>query len=149
MIKFIATEDTLPLRSSVLRNGEPTTECYFQADDLPTTFHLGYHSPVDEIVSILTCQLESMEPYTGIGYRLRGMATHPEWQGKGIGTLLLKEVIDHLANEMKADYLWCNARRVAHDFYQNLGFEFLSEEFEIPGIGLHRVMYLDLYNKNS
>ena len=144
MVKFIDAEDTLPLRSEVLRNGEPLAACYFQADRDPTTFHMGYFAPTDELACILTCQLEAMEPYDGLGYRLRGMATHPEWQGKGIGSQLLKAAINHLTHEIKADYLWCNARKVAYDFYQNLGFEFLSEEFEIPGIGSHKVMYLGL-----
>ncbi len=144
MIKFITAMDTLPLRSRVLRNGESLDACHFQGDVDPDTFHMGYLSPENEVVCILTCQLESMEQYDGLGYRLRGMATHPEWQGKGIGSQLLKAAINHLAHEIKADYLWCNARRVAYDFYQNLAFEFLSEEFEIPGIGPHKVMYLKL-----
>ena len=144
MVKFIAAEDTLSLRSKVLRNGEPLASCYFQADLDSTTLHMGYFSPADTLVCILTCQLEAMEPYEGLGYRLRGMATHPEWRGKGVGSLLLKAAINHLTHEIKADYLWCNARRVAYDFYQNLGFEFQSGEFEIPGIGPHKVMYLGL-----
>ncbi len=144
MIKFITATETLPLRSKVLRKGEPMEICHFQADGEPTTFHMGYFSSEGQVICILTCQLESMEPYEGLGYRLRGMATHPEWQGKGIGSILLKAAINHLAHEIKADYLWCHARRVAYDFYQNLAFEFLSEEFEIPGIGPHKVMYLGL-----
>lgn len=144
MVKFITAENTLPLRSQVLRNGEPMAVCYFQADHDSATLHMGYFSPADELVCILTIQLEAMESYDGLGYRLRGMATHPGWQGKGIGSILLKAAINHLDLETKADYLWCNARRVAYGFYQHLGFEALSEEFEIPGIGPHKVMYLGL-----
>jgi len=104
---------------------------------------MGYLSPQGEIICILTCQQEDMEDYDGLGYRLRGMATHPEWRGRGIGSQLLTAAMAYLT-ERYADYLWCNARRVAYDFYLHLGFDFVSDEFEIPGIGPHRVMYLKL-----
>lgn len=145
MIKFITAEDTLPLRSRVLRNGLAPAECYFEADQLPTTFHLGYFHPDIIPVSILSCQLESMEGYEGLGYRLRGMATDSDWQGKGLGSHLLQEAITYLTNDLHADYLWCNARRIAYGFYRNMGFQFVSEEeFEIPGIGPHMVAYKPL-----
>jgi|SRR5690606_395181 Predicted acyltransferase len=144
MIRFINPEETLPLRSLVLRHGAPLPQCHFQGDNEETTFHMGYLDQKGQIVCILTCQQEPLEGYTGLGYRLRGMATHPDWQGKGLGTDLLQAAIDHLATELEADYLWCNARRVAYDFYQHLGFAIVSDEFEIPGIGPHRVMRLRL-----
>ncbi|MGK6351377.1 GNAT family N-acetyltransferase [Parapedobacter sp. DT-150] len=141
MIRFISTEDTLPLRSRVLRDGAPPDSCYFQGDDSPDTFHMGYVSSQQGIICVLSCQPETMDGYEGLGYRLRGMATHPDWRGKGIGSLLLDAAIDHLTTVLMADYLWCNARRAAYDFYLHLGFSFLSEEFEIPGIGPHKVMF--------
>lgn len=144
MIKFISAEDTLPLRSAVLRNGDLPANCYFEADLLPSSFHMGYFHDSGELICILTCQLEAMEGYSGLGYRLRGMATHPQWKGKGIGSELLRTAIGHLSNELQADYVWCNARKAAYSFYLTLGFEMLSEEFEIAGIGPHKVMYLGL-----
>lgn len=141
MIKFITAEETLPLRSSVLRNGALLSACHFQGDELETTFHMGYQSPQGDVVCILSCQPERLEGYEGEGYRLRGMATHPSWRGNGIGSLLLRAATDYLSTDLQADYLWCNARRVAYDFYLNLGFDIISEEFEIPAIGPHRVMY--------
>lgn len=144
MIKFIATEDTLPLRSKVLRDGAPIAECYFQTDDLETTFHMGYVSTAGDLAAVVTCLLEPVEGYEGLGYRIRGMATDPDWQGKGIGTALLTATIDYLTTGLLADYIWCHGRRIAYGFYQHLGFEPLSEEFEIPGIGPHKVMFLKL-----
>lgn len=143
MIKFISADDVLPLRSLVLRSGAPLDSCRMDVDQLETTFHMGYYED-RQLVCILTCQLEDLEEYNDIGYRLRGMATHPDFTKKGIGSQLLTAAIDHLIHELKADYLWCNARRVAYSFYLNLGFEILSEEFEIPVIGPHKVMYLGL-----
>ncbi len=36
--------------------------------------------------------------------------------------------------------LWCNARMAAVGFYRRAGFEVVSEEFDVPGIGAHVVM---------
>ncbi|RQP14290.1 MAG: N-acetyltransferase [Parapedobacter sp.] len=144
MVRFITAEETLPLRSCVLRDGAPLSACHFQGDEDESTFHLGYTAGENTIVCILSCQRESLEDYEGVGYRLRGMATHPDWRGKGLGSNLLIVAIEHLTHALNADYLWCNARRVAYGFYLHLGFDFISEEFEIPLIGPHRVMYLGL-----
>ncbi len=144
MVRFITAEETLPLRSGVLRQGAPASDCHFQGDEDAGTFHMGYVSPEGMIVSILSSQCEPLESYPGVGYRLRGMATHLDWRGKGIGSLLLTAAIEHLTDVLGTDYLWCNARKVAYDFYSHLGFDFISEEFEIPNIGPHRVMCLEM-----
>jgi predicted GNAT family N-acyltransferase len=44
----------------------------------------------------------------------------------------------------KVNYAWCNARQVAVNFYANVGFEVVSKEFDIPGIGPHYAMYLKI-----
>ncbi|MBS1503675.1 MAG: GNAT family N-acetyltransferase, partial [Bacteroidetes bacterium] len=44
----------------------------------------------------------------------------------------------------KANYIWCNARKKALKFYTNMGFEVISDEFEVPNIGPHRVLYLKI-----
>ena len=144
MVHFITAAETLPLRSSQLRNGQPAANCYLDRDHEPTTFHMGLRGADGSILSVLTCQIEALEGYTGIGYRLRGMATHPQHQGKGIGSQLLGKAIAHLTHAIQAGYIWCHARRAAYGFYQRAGFEFISEEFEILKIGPHRVMYRSL-----
>ncbi|RZK10679.1 MAG: GNAT family N-acetyltransferase [Flavobacterium sp.] len=57
--------------------------------------------------------------------------------------MLIKYAIDYL-KEAKADYIWCNARTSAIDFYKKQGFETISEEFEISGVGPHYIMILNL-----
>ena len=37
--------------------------------------------------------------------------------------------------------LWCNARTSAMGFYQNVGFEKIGEEFDIPTVGPHVLMF--------
>lgn len=145
MVKLISAEEAYPLRSLVLRNGASFEHCRFEGDHLDSTFHMGYLDSNGVTISILTCLLDAMDGQTGVGYRLRGMATHPDWQGKGVGAMLVRAAIARLTDELGADYLWCHARKVAYGFYASLGFDFRSPEFEVPGIGPHRVMYLNLW----
>jgi ribosomal protein S18 acetylase RimI-like enzyme len=71
------------------------------------------------------------------------MVTHPDFQRKGLGNQLLNFSIVYLKGQ-QANYIWCNSRKLAYKFYLGLGFEFVSEEFELPNIGSHKVMYLKL-----
>ncbi|MEJ7691706.1 GNAT family N-acetyltransferase [Daejeonella sp.] len=142
MITFITTDQTLDLRSSELRWGLDRSLCGFEGDDDKDSFHVGYVQD-EKLVSIATFHKQPMEGFFGTGYQLRGMVTHPEFQGKGIGNQLLNFSIVYLGGQM-ANYLWCNSRKIAYKFYQGIGFEFISEEFELPKIGPHRVMYLKI-----
>ncbi len=142
MTQFITPAQVLPLRSLVLRNGKPEIECVFPGDEVPDSFHLGYERN-GEIICVASFYLKGKEGFSGKAYKLRGMATHPEWQGKGIGNQLLNFAIVYLRNQ-QANYLWCNARQKAYRFYQSIGFEFISEEFEFPEIGPHKSMYLKI-----
>jgi predicted GNAT family N-acyltransferase len=141
MIRFITPEQTLPLRSLVLRDGLPEKECLFDHDMLPTTFHLGYFDEKGDLMCVLTCMKENHGKLPKDAYRLRGMATHPDVRRKGYAKDLLTAAIEHIKTQLEIDYLWFNARTIAFPFYEALGFEFMSDEFEIPGIGPHREMF--------
>lgn len=139
MVSLISLEETLSLRSRVLRNGQiAPANCINEGDDQPDTFHTGWKEN-GQILGIATFMRENLEGESGQGFRLRGMAVAPEYQGRGLGAKVLELGMEKLKSE-GINYLWCNARKVAYDFYVRQGFEFLSEEFEIAGIGPHKVM---------
>jgi GNAT superfamily N-acetyltransferase len=140
MINYIKAEETLPLRSAVLRNNLPLDQCKFPTDD--QGFHLGYFLD-DELIVIATFFEEDYAELGIGGFRLRGMATAKAYAGKGYGSALIKFAIDELKNKGAA-YIWCNARRIAVGFYSKLNFRIISEEFEVPGIGPHFNMSLQL-----
>jgi GNAT superfamily N-acetyltransferase len=142
MIKFITSDQTLAIRSSELRSGIEPDLCRFEGDNDSGTFHVGYFAD-DKLVSIASFYSQGREGFPGTGIQLRGMATLSEFQGKGIGNQLLNFSIVYLKGQ-QANYLWCNARKAAYRFYLGIGFEFISEEFEIGIIGTHRVMYLKI-----
>lgn len=141
MIRFITAEQTIPLRALVLRQDLPIEESSFVGDDLETTFHLGYFDEDDILTCILTCVKENHGKLPKDAYRLRGMATHPDHRRKGYAADLLAATITHLKEQLGIDYLWFNARKIAFPFYESSGFEFMSDEFDIPTAGPHREMF--------
>ena len=73
-------------------------------------------------------------------WRLRGMATRADLQGKGIGSMVLKAALEHVGTE-GGELIWCNARVSALAFYERAGFRTWGEPWEIPGHGPHVVMW--------
>lgn len=143
MIKFISKDDILPIRNEILREGKLTLDqCRFDGDDNPESFHLGYFDG-EELVSIASFHPQGYGEFQGKAYQLRGMATLKSHQGKGLGTQLINFAIVYMRGQ-KVNYVWCNARKVAANFYSNVGFEIVSKEFDIPGIGPHYAMYLKI-----
>jgi len=143
MVKFISKDDVLPIRNEILREGKRTLEqCRFQGDDDPESFHLGYFNN-DQLACIASFHPQGYGEFAGKAYQLRGMATLNAFQGKGLGTQLVNFAVVYMRGQ-KVNYVWCNARKVAASFYSNLGFEVVSPEFDIPGIGPHYAMYLKI-----
>jgi hypothetical protein len=143
MIKFITGTDVLAIRNEILREGKLELEqCRFAGDDNPDSFHLGYFTG-GQLICVASFHPQDYSEFTGRGYQLRGMATLSNYQGKGLGTQLVNFAIVYLRGQ-KINYVWCNARKVAVSFYSNVGFEIVSKEFDIPGIGPHYAMYLKI-----
>ena len=143
MIEFIGAGKTLELRSKLLREGKlPPEDCKFEGDDAEGAFHLGYYEE-DRLLGVVSFLPHGRAEFAGKGYLLRGMAVLPEYRNRGIGNLTANFGVLYLKGQ-KVNYVWCDARKVAYSFYLGLGFEFVTDEFDIPGIGPHRVMYLKL-----
>ena len=143
MIKFIAVDELLPIRNEVLREGRLTLdECRFPSDKIEGAFHLGYYVG-DELACIASFHSQNYGEFAGKAYQLRGMATTEQYRGKGFGNQLVNFAIVYLRGQ-KTNYVWCNARKKAVAFYHNAGFEIISPEFEVPGIGPHYVMYVKI-----
>ena len=71
------------------------------------------------------------------------MAVENNCQGQGVG----KKILDFAFLELKkrkTDFLWCNARLIALDFYKKLNFKIYGEIFNIKDIGPHYVMYIKI-----
>lgn len=110
----------------------------YPGDGLSTTVHLGAFAG-ERLVGIASLYRQARPGKPGGGWRLRGMATEADVRGAGFGAELLEACLGHVAAS-GGDELWCNARAPAVGFYRRAGFEVVSEEFQVPGIGSHVVM---------
>jgi predicted GNAT family N-acyltransferase len=143
MIRFIPVEELLDIRNNILREGKLTFEqSRFPTDKLEGAFHLGTFVK-GELVTIASFHPQNFGEFIGEGYQLRGMATIEKYRGQGFGNQLLNFAIIYLRGQ-KVNYLWCNARKKAAQFYLNMGFEIISPEFDVQGIGPHYVMYVKI-----
>ena len=123
-------EELVDLRHGVLRQGLPRGEAIFPGDDAPTTRHFGaFHAGVAVGCATFLLNRWEAEP----AWQLRGMATLPEYRGKGVGRALLDEAEAGLGDAL----LWCNARVPAVGFYQAMGWRVVSAQFEVPTAGPH------------
>lgn len=130
------------LRLRVLRPGQPPSSVDHNYDHLADAVHVAAIDASDDVVACATLYPEET-PDGRPAWRLRAMASAPEVRGKGYGASVLRFGMQ-LARDRGGELLWCNARSGAVWFYERLGFVKMSEEFEIPPIGPHFVMEVEL-----
>ncbi|MEM1056821.1 MAG: GNAT family N-acetyltransferase [Bacteroidota bacterium] len=140
-----------PLRGAILRPGEPPDSLVYPGDDAQLAFHAGGFLG-EEIHGIATVYPET-PPLAHLGgipeaayaegaaFRLRGMATSEAARGTGMGRELLLACFAHIRRS-GGSFLWCNARSGALGFYERMGLETVGEEFDLPPIGPHFVMWI-------
>ncbi len=140
-IRTITAAETVELRQAILRPHQRPEECVYPHDHTPETFHLGAFVG-ERMVGIASFLYDSHEelPEPKSQYRIRGMATLPDFRQVGIGMALLTDGLSIL-KEKGAQLVWCNARETAFVFYEKAGFETLGAMFELPGIGPHKVLW--------
>ncbi|MGZ4792535.1 MAG: GNAT family N-acetyltransferase [Ilumatobacteraceae bacterium] len=124
--------ETHPLRRAVLRNDMPGRPVVFDGDDRPGTVHLGVRAG-DALVAISTWIPNSYGSQPAV--QLRGMATAPELQGRGVGGILVDAGCRRAATI--APLVWARARDSALNFYMRHGFVvegdgFIDETTKIP-----------------
>lgn len=139
----ISANDTYPIRQKMLRQGFPIEASIFSGDEDEQTFHLGAF--VDgKLVSVASFFFETNPLiHEEFQYRLRGMATVEEHQRQGLSSELITMAFS-IVKQNFCNILWCNAREKATGFYQTVGFEKIGDEFEIPEIGPHFLMFKKL-----
>jgi GNAT superfamily N-acetyltransferase len=132
-------EEMFQVRWEVLRPGRPIEAAQFPGDDAPETIHCGAFE--GQTGRNIACATLTRVDWKGEpAWQLRGMGVVAEYQGKGVGRVLL-EVLEGLAREASPiRLLWCNAREEALGFYQKQGWDIASERFHIEDVGPHYKM---------
>ena len=137
IVKPIPIDAVYPIRHAVLRKGKPFESCKFNNDLNDTTTHYGVFK--DNKLAGVASILKNDHPqiHAASQFQLRGMAVLDTFQGKGLGSYLIKHIIKTYCPSI----IWCNAREKAVPFYSNNQFSIIGSAFHIPKIGLHYVMH--------
>jgi GNAT superfamily N-acetyltransferase len=141
-IRPITAAQARTVRLPVLRPGLPPEAAIFDHDDDLGTRHFGAFEG-ERLVGVATFFAETCPKRTeSSAWRLRGMATLPEMQGRGAGRALVAEGV-RVAKSSGASLMWCNARVTARGFYEKLGFVAVGDEFRLPVTGPHYMMMIE------
>ena len=127
---------TYPLRHALLRKGKPLKSCYFEMDKTKEAIHLGAFKS-KKIIGILSAfqtpcpQFEKLQ-----GVQLRAIAVATKYQHRGVGSLLIQGIFQHINKNI--DCIWLNSRIAANNLYKSNGFKPIGQQFEIESIGTHQ-----------
>jgi GNAT superfamily N-acetyltransferase len=131
-IRSIEPAQTYALRHAVLWPDKPLA--YVQLPEDEAGQHFGAFV-ADALVAVISLFVGA----DGVA-RFRKFATDPAWQGRGVGTLLLRHIIA-VAQTQGASQLWCDARQATLPFYQRFGLAPEGQVFykgEVPYVRLRR-----------
>jgi GNAT superfamily N-acetyltransferase len=138
----VPPERTHALRGRVLRPGLPLDRVRWPVDDEPDTAAFAATDASGEVVGTALVYPEPC-PWAGDrpgAWRLRGMATAEAHRSAGVGTAVLRAVLDHV-RAVGGTIVWCNARLPARRFYERAGFAVHGEPWDDPDIGPHVAMW--------
>ena len=162
VVELVDAQVVRPLRRAVLRPDQPVASSAYPGDDDPRTAHGAVLAPalpppwsgdgdggdgpgMPVVIAVGTVLVDPppWDPERREAWRVRGMATAPQWRGRGLGTTVLAALVDHAAAPGDG-LVWCNARVPARRLYERAGFAARGEVFDIPGIGPHVRMWRTL-----
>ncbi|MGH7724523.1 MAG: GNAT family N-acetyltransferase [Candidatus Eiseniibacteriota bacterium] len=142
-VRPISVAEAQPIRKAILRPHLPPEQCVYPGDDLPDSLHVGAFDG-DRLVGVATVLHQppdgSSDPYD---WRIRGVATLPEVRRRGAGSGMMRRLEAH-ARAHGARRVWFNARTDARAFYEALGYAVDGAPFDVPGVGMHLLMWKDL-----
>jgi len=130
-IRRIAACDTISLRDAALRPGLAPGGSHYSGDEAPETLHLGAFWD-NTLVAVATLCREVMPgTQSTTTWRLRGMATLPEYRGRGLGRQLAQRCTAYAAKQ-GGTCVWCTSRVATVALYRTLGFTECSDTFSLP-----------------
>ncbi len=139
-------DEVVPLRHAVLRPHQRPEEAVFAEDTRADAAHFCARDEEGRVVSAVSVWPEAppWRPEASPAWRFRAMATAPQWQRKGVGSAVLAALVAHVS-ALGGGLLWCNARLAAACFYEKAGMERTGEIWEIPVIGPHVAMFMEVW----
>ena len=135
-IKLCNAADIIDLREKILRPYGLRSEVLFSEDENTSSQHYKLEIPSREIIGCASLLPEEWEGKSAL--RLRAMAIDIPYQNQGLGTLLLR----HILEKNKGETIWCHARTTSEEFYKKFGWKTVSVPFVYGGAGVSVKMVL-------
>ena len=120
----LTVEEVLPIRHRVLWPDKPISFCRVPEDDNGKHYGVKLDGLVVCVASVFIMNGEA---------RLRKFATIEEFQGRGIGSFVLKHIVEE-CQKLGVKVFWFDAREEAIPFYSKFGFITEGEKFHKNGI---------------
>jgi len=148
-IRLVELDDTFALRKAVLRPWLTPEEARASWEGFEEHFHVGALQNgcvVSTAGFVVEAHPDYADAFGPVQWHLRGMASDPALQGKGLGGQVLAfgvaELVRRLAAKGQASAaLWCSGRTVAQSFYERHGFTPIGDLYETPGTGPHYIFW--------
>ncbi|KAJ7119745.1 GCN5-related N-acetyltransferase [Mycena epipterygia] len=128
----INADETVPLRHSVLWPNAPVSYVLLPEDS--PGWHYGAFIGSDPhpvaVISLFAepCPIDNaVDHHRAI--RFRKFACDPAYQGRGIGTNLLRHIISVAGSELGGTLLWCDAREATRAWYERRGLSAFGDVF--------------------
>ena len=149
-IKLVSKEEVYPLRHQVLRPQKPFDEIIYDTDTEIETFHVGAYLE-DKLICVASFnRADLVHGYasqdtqkTQAHFRLRAMATLPEYRRLGAGRAVVSFAENYLLKE-GIHLIWCRGRTSVQGYYEALGFVALGDVYDYPTLGEHITLYKNL-----
>lgn len=139
-IEMISWQQALPIRQQVLWPDKPAHFCQVEGDE--QGLHFGAFVNVtattpepyqySQLVAVASVYIDGEQA------RLRKFATLEDFQGQGIGTAMIRHILDELTRH-QVRLFWCDARASAEGFYQQFSMVRCGELFTKSGIGYYKM----------
>jgi len=121
--------DTLSIRHQVLWPNERPEFCEVVGDDKALHFGLKVD---DEIVCVASIFMD------GQSARLRKFATLESFQGQGLGSLMIQQILEKMRKQ-DVTFFWFDARATATPFYVRFGFNTTGDVFYKNSIAYYKM----------
>ena len=128
-IRIITLDEALPVRHRVLWPNKPLSFCTVEGDE--SSIHYGVY-----LHNVLVCVASTFINHRVA--RLRKFATLEEFQGRGVGTQLIRHIVGEIT-QANVETFWCDARTTAVSFYEKFGMEVQGDEFIRSGISYYKM----------
>jgi len=118
-IHTIIWQDAMPIRHQVLWANKPIEHCQVEGDEEAEHFGAFVDNVLVGVASIYRDDNQA---------RLRKFAVLPEYQSLGIGSSMIRCVLESFKFS-PVEYFWCDARESALAFYEKFGMQVEGERF--------------------